>query len=519
MNDQSRHELPAQALARSAFGFTLVAWLSVLIAWVMILIAQRPASPLFQQIHTLIVIAFGLLALLLLGACVWTYRTPTERLLPVSSFIVVIFSRPVVAWLTAFLLLEINLFAFQALYNVAPAITNATKFLLICWSLLAVGILIAINRASLRRSYQHTSPIWISLGLIVAAFALLALLQVVNRTIVNATGIDNRLRGGLDYRALTFFEDGTTPPSSAEFWQEQARTRVRWSPYTYWVMDAFTGRFINIDTTGMRFTPDPAPASSPTIHVYGGSTVWGEGARDAYTIPGHLARLLAEQGTPRHVSNYGQTGFVSTQDLIWFQLQLSSGNAPDLAIFYQGFNDILSAWGSGKTGITLQEEMRMNDSEAGRILRAGQPLLALPAIPLSTLDLSAAAVTDTSAQAILDRWLANRRLIESMAQAYDVQVLFVWQPAIIYKHPLTASEQAITQRWESERPGLFDLYRQVDQLLRSDLQQDDNLLLLGDLFAQDDSDIFHDLVHITEQGNFSVAQAILAHLNQMQPAN
>ncbi|MDQ7023973.1 MAG: hypothetical protein Q9P44_00255, partial [Anaerolineae bacterium] len=310
-------------------------------------------------------------------------------------------------------------------------------------------------------------------------------------------------------RELAFYDDGQPMPSAQDFWQEQAQTRVRWSPYTYWVVDEFQGDYINIDSNGIRFTPNYATDDSQRIFVFGGSTVWGEGARDAYTIPSHLARLLNENETPQIVTNFGQTGYVSTQDAIWFQLQLTQGNVPDIAIFYQGFNDTLSAWGQNLTGITLQENSRLNDTEAGRILRNGQPVLRMPNESLQQYDLSLANVENADAETIAARWFANVELVNALSSAYDVKVIFVWQPAIMFKSPLTATEQAIIERWENERAGLFDLYTEVDTIIRQGVQNYANIIIVSDLFVGVEDSIFHDLVHITEIGNGIVAEALL----------
>jgi lysophospholipase L1-like esterase len=287
------------------------------------------------------------------------------------------------------------------------------------------------------------------------------------------------------------------------------------------VLDEFHGSYINIDTDGIRQTPNFADNSAKTIYFFGGSTMWGEGARDNYTIAGHVARLLYENDTPQKVVNYGQTGYVSTQDLIWFQLQLLQGDIPDVAVFYQGFNDVLAAWGNDAVGVTLQENMRLNDAEAGRKLRAGQPVLSLPNFKLTQLDLSQAAVSNVTAENIANRWFANVEMLEALADSYGVKVLFAWQPAIIFKDTLSESEQAIYQRTENERSGLFSLYADVDAIVRERLAGGDyeNIVLLGDLFVDIDEALFHDLVHITEVGNAYVAEAIVPYLNTLLEEN
>ncbi len=108
-------------------------------------------------------------------------------------------------------------------------------------------------------------------------------------------------------------------------------------------------------------------------------------------------------------------------------------------------------------------------------------------------------------------------MVSAVAEAYGVEVLFVWQPAIIFKDSLSESEQAIYQRSDTERAGLFALYHEVDAIVRERVEADniDTIIILSDLFADNTDPIFHDLVHITEIGNGMVAEAILPHLSNL----
>lgn len=515
MSQSPQQESPAEALARSAFGFALFALIPAIITWILFWLAPPSPSPTFRLIRWGIIGGFGLIILFLLWITRYFYQTPAEKLQPKTQSITRLLSQKWVGLLVTLLVIEINLLAFLLLRGIAPSITNPTKFLLICWSLLFLGIVFMAKLEKMSPWYARTQGLWASTGLVVVGIVVLGGLFVLNSWLVNLSGANDILRGGLDYRQLEFYDDGESVPLASEFWAEQSQTSVRWSPYTYWVMSEFEGDYINISSDGIRYTPNFG--SDSEIFVFGGSTVWGEGARDEYTIPAHIARLLNENGMAQNVLNYGQTGYVSSQDLIWFQRQLTRGNVPNVAIFYQGFNDILSAWGTGLTGLTLQENMRLNDSEAGRRLRAGQPVLQLPNQSLDDYDMSSAGVGSATPEAIAELWFANIEMVQSMADAYGVEVLFVWQPAIIFKDSLSDSEQAIYQRSDNERAGIFDLYAEVDAIVRERVIEGDyeNIVILSDLFANNTDTIFHDLVHITEIGNGIVAEAIVPHLTDL----
>jgi len=66
----------------------------------------------------------------------------------------------------------------------------------------------------------------------------------------------------------------------------------------------------------------------PPVHLFafGGSTMWGWGARDDYTIVSYLSKLLDEKGYPAEVTNYGQLNYVSTQEVIALLRCIQRGN-------------------------------------------------------------------------------------------------------------------------------------------------------------------------------------------------
>lgn len=511
MTEIPQQETPAGTLARSAFGFAIFALIPAIITWIFFWLAPPSPDPTFRLIRWGIIGGFAIVLIILLWITRYFYFTSQEKLLPASKKIATLISNAKLSITLILFIIEINILVFLLLRGIASSITNPAKFLMICWSLLLIGIIITINREKYSTWYEKSLGLWLSTGIFVIGIVFLGGLFALNSWLVNLSGVNDRLRGGLDYRELIFVDDGDMP-TAPDFWSEQAQTRIRWSPYTYWVLDEFDGEFININSDGIRFTLDYGGENK--ISVFGGSTVWGEGARDAYTIPAHIARLLHENGNPQQVINYGQTGYVSSQDLIWFQRQLMRGSTPDTAIFYQGFNDVLSSWGSDFVGVTLQENMRLNDAEAGRRLRSGQAVFQLPDISLDTYDMSAAGVIEATPETIADFWFANVEMTQSIADAYNINLLFVWQPAIIFKDSLSESEQAIYNRTENERAGLFDLYAEVDVIIRERVESGDypNIIILSDLFIDNEDAIFHDLVHITEIGNGIVAEAIVPHL-------
>lgn len=497
---------PIKTLARSLFGFALFAWILMLVTWCLLAVSPMSPDAGYARIRLVIIIGFGAAVLLGFGLMVWIFRQDGAGLLRLADRMARVLGNRWLALILMFGLAEANLLAFILLGDIAPAVTNPMKFLLACWTLVFGGVLMTVHWPSLTSGYRGARHVWAGIGIVAASAVILMGLFIFNSRLADATGIVGRLRGSFDYRRLEFIDDGAAP-TAQRFWAEQGQTTVRWLPYTYWTVKPFEGEFINVDRQGIRHTPLYADESAARVYFFGGSTLWGEGARDAYTIPGQTAKLLAEAGHPAVALNYGQTGYVSTQDLILFQAQLALVRAPTIAVFYQGFNDVYSAYTQRWSGIPYQENQRVSDAEAGRLLRRGQPILRLSDGGIRGYDWSLVGKADAGADAIADRWFANRRLAQALADEYGVRVLFVWQPALFAKQKLVGAEAGILAELE---PNFVALYREVDRIVRQRAasEGDEDVMVLSDLFGDSERELFYDRVHITEIGNSLVAQAI-----------
>ena len=87
------------------------------------------------------------------------------------------------------------------------------------------------------------------------------------------------------------------PPSYVDaVWFEDYRKEFKaavtfdWQPYLYWHTKPFVGRYINVNEDRTRKTDlfmakITSPKKKKKIFMFGGSTMWGWGVRDAYTIP------------------------------------------------------------------------------------------------------------------------------------------------------------------------------------------------------------------------------------------
>lgn len=502
---------PAATLARSLVGFVVSAWIPLLVAWILLLLSPASPAQTYEQIRRALLLGVGVGTALTLICGIWITRRGETVNARLAQSIVGRFSSLRLALLLVLLLIEACILSFLLFRDIAPSITVPFKFLLVCWTVAFAALMLTIHWRSARRGISRGRNLMALLGFTVVALLLLIVMTALSSRLLSSSGIYERLRGALDYRPLEFIDDGSAP-SSRQFWAEQSTVLVRWLPYSYWTVAPFDGAYINVDQSGRRQTPsyteDPA---APSIYFFGGSTIWGLGSRDAYTIPAQVAQLLAEQDYPAQVQSYAQTGYVSWQDLLLFQAQLALDNAPDLAVFYQGFNDVYAAYLQDGAGLTLRENLRVNDVELGRLVRSGQPALLPFDADISAYDWSLVTSGEATPGAIADRWLANRRLIRAAAREHDVRVLFVWQPALFAKAERTDGEQRILDDVERQQAGFADLYRAVVGIVREGManDNDDDTVFLTDAFSDVSDAVFFDRVHITEIGNGLVAESLV----------
>jgi hypothetical protein len=108
-----------------------------------------------------------------------------------------------------------------------------------------------------------------------------------------------------------------------------------------WRSPAFAGTAINIEGPyHQRRTVNPKKTNGKTVYFFGGSTMWGYGANDAGTIPSQFAAL-----TGVRAENFGEKGWTAHQSLVMLIQLLADGHRPDLVVFYDGINEVISKCG------------------------------------------------------------------------------------------------------------------------------------------------------------------------------
>lgn len=299
---------------------------------------------------------------------------------------------------------------------------------------------------------------------------------------------------------------------TADYFRELTAAPVEWRSYVYWRHKPFEGDHISIDSEGLRRTwNSPETAGSPKVFAFGGSTVWGIGARDGATWPSTLSRLRAEAGRAVEVVNLGEHGYVTAQDLLGLIDRLERGQVPTVAVFYGGASDVFAALQSGRGGLPQNELNRVAEFNITQptSLRGLRPVLLSGLLRLTAgLRASDNRTVDLPqlSDAVAKHYVSRVRAARALAREYGFRVLFLWQPLVHTKKMRSAYEERQRARFEELAP-LYDA-------VRANVAGDPSIaghadwFDLSGVFASEPAPLYIDALHLTEEGYTRVAAAV-----------
>ncbi|MEZ5179382.1 MAG: hypothetical protein R2746_14210 [Acidimicrobiales bacterium] len=255
-------------------------------------------------------------------------------------------------------------------------------------------------------------------------------------------------------------------PWRGRYFADIQRAPISYWPYTEFRPDPFRSPYVNVDGWTRRSYRTPGTRDGrPVVWMFGGSTAWGEGQRDEYTIASYLARLAEADGVPIEVANFGQRSWTHFQEMVLYEQRLALEGPPDLSLFYDGVNDlnvqsliteavpanyqvadpaagtsIATRFAQEPSTSTVLEDVWHEYSKHSLVhkllRRIDQPAGASPLAPAAPAAPTALAgpspgsfdITPqdgTDAGKVYER---IKRLTLSLSERYDVETLLYWQP-------------------------------------------------------------------------------------------
>jgi len=346
-------------------------------------------------------------------------------------------------------------------------------------------------------------------------------------------------------RTLSLLPNVTEPAQRSEPWVKELGLELghvyygqRFDPYLGWVMPEFNGRYVHVAAGLRRSYEAPASQSPRAVRVFffGGSALFGVFQRDAETIPSDISRLAAAAGIPVKVYNFGAIGYVNWQELLRFQQLISSGQAPDLAVFYDGANELLTQFRLGPhtspshpeaqalakllpfAGVTQPADETSTASPLSALSRAYanvsavswllRRLRGVATTPSLTLPPFAGSQSQNAASAGRDAALIYNRGVQvagRLAAGYHIKSAFFWQP-IFYSKRRIPGELPPEALLGTDPAAWTGAYR----IARADLRPP-AVDVAGALNAVT-TPVMFDFIHTNELGAEAVSQELFAHL-------
>ena len=361
--------------------------------------------------------------------------------------------------------------------------------------------------------------IWLILGIVLILSIFLCLISSFYLNLDHNKKADGKV-GGYPDKDKKWAKAYFTDPDPIE---------SEWRSYNYWRCQPLKGKYTNIDQNGLRHTTATKISDNSGDHgtlkifMFGGSALWGLGARDDYTIPSYVAKICLDRGLSVQVTNFGQLGYVNTQGIIELFLQLRNNNIPDIVVFYDGVNDCYTMLQGSQPGLPKNEYNRVDEfnllsrpfdiprellirSDIFKVARMFSKNLfkvnkRLPGKVYNHREIGQEAV---------DIYLNNIRIANSMLKSIsnkNILSLFYWQPTIYYKKYLTPYEAQ--EYCSSEANG--DIFTSADERIKGkqSLYKDCNLYNIDNIFMEHKEPIFIDMCHLNEDGNKIVANRIV----------
>jgi len=308
-------------------------------------------------------------------------------------------------------------------------------------------------------------------------------------------------------------------PDREQFWKDFDRHQVHFEPYIHWAGNPFNTKYINVEPNGLRRTLKHPDAHARKVFMMGGSTMWATGATDETTIPSFLQASLG----PRYdVTNYGETAYVSTQELNQLLKALADGDIPDYVIFYDGNND-------GYAGAYSPAIPR--DPQAVRKVMEGQEQASehlathvvydlyqrsnyskifykLTQRRLAAWDKSIAGTEAARAKKVVDYYEALIRQVQALAKEYHFKVYFFWQPNLF--NPLRTPISYEREFLQNASPIFIESQRQVyfEAKKRLGHRQSEGIFFIGDVFNDIGEPVYLDWSHISPRGNRIIADTM-----------
>lgn len=314
----------------------------------------------------------------------------------------------------------------------------------------------------------------------------------------------------------------------ADFKRHKDRPFLLYHDYHLFSLRPFRSETLNF--TGYhaaRYSPDSVPLGQADhiVWMFGGSTMQNSHAPDRWAVANQAAIALNRAWGPTTVMNFGSGTFQSGMELIKFQdllRRVPPAERPDVALFYDGFNDANHGfmYGAGHIQADLAGKLRLLVER--RYLKVSLYGLSAWLADRSTFyrrflwplitprEVFEGIVRDGSPENLtrsVDIYLDNRRMIEATCREMGITPVFVLQPLVVTKQGRSAEEEEV---YAGLTPGLAEFVRGFYAETERRLKGRANFFDLSGLLDGNGRTDFYDLGHTAPRTGEPLGAALAA---------
>ncbi len=266
---------------------------------------------------------------------------------------------------------------------------------------------------------------------------------------------------------------------AVQYYIEDSRgKKAKYKSFIGFKLNPFEGETVNIDSNGFRATVYQASVNDtmPKAVFLGGSTMYGAGSADRYTIPSYFS--LKQNKFKSY--NFGSLAYSAYQSFIHLQLEFTKGFKPDLVVTYDGVNNspVLHGFFEHLREKQFNEKIKGVDSESKAIRFYSLPALRhLTGVISKRLKLNATlpedvrrpapakAQNEAAAIELLESWLSMKKL----CSALGAEFICILQPHAFVGNPdITNLLNSDYKHWHRGMQDGYQYYKDVLRLLNTE---------------------------------------------------
>jgi hypothetical protein len=318
--------------------------------------------------------------------------------------------------------------------------------------------------------------------------------------------LDDTITTGPDGQPLKPFDGAEWYPEWVRdmAWIENVNTA--WQPLQPHRIGDVKTPLINVkDGVRRSWHPPACDCKRLKVWMYGGSTMFGLGQRDAHTIASELARAAWRDGVALDIDNRGVVGDVHWQEANRYSWDLATYGPPDLVIFYDGINDTSAT----QTLVNRQEGDRyaqvdfQNDDQWAHIIEANPQEQPDDLPGAEVLHPKRVRIDDLGdyARLLWVRYERARKMSRNLSTDDHVPTYYMWQPNRL-------SRPQVPGEPEDSEGSANGRQREVEITARIP----DDVIDLTAVFDRSRRALFYDDQHHNEIGARIMGEAMYARL-------